>query len=108
MRPKKPGDVDSESDGSGARGVVRGITYIFLGCGYCGWRRGWGLWWGHLARPNDRIGLILVLGVIAENGPANAVASFDTVCRTYVRYSPGPVKSYIPRLQALSVSMAQL
>ena len=32
---EEAGDVDSETDGSDARGVVWGIIYVLLVCGYC-------------------------------------------------------------------------
>jgi hypothetical protein len=45
--------------------------------------------WG----PNKGIGLILVLGAMMGKGLVDVAASFEIVCRTYVGYGPGLVKS---------------
>jgi hypothetical protein len=49
---------------------------------------------GHLARAEQQHSRICTCaGVIVGNGLVDVVASFDTVYRMYVRYSPSSVKS---------------
>ena len=45
--------------------------------------------------PKDGIGLVLVFGAMAGKGLVDVAANLDIVCRTYVGYRPGPVKSFL-------------
>ena len=43
--------------------------------------------------PNNRIGLVFVLGVIAGKILVDVVVNLEIFCRIHVGYIPGPVKS---------------
>jgi len=75
-----------------------------IGCGWAGGLYvaglvgidgGGGVDFGGDARrePNDRIGLVFVLGVIAGKVLVDVTVNLDIFCRMHVGYVPGPAKS---------------